>query len=197
MGYDPIAIPSNLPTSPIPAVEERVKNLQRIREEAIACHNIAMQRMKERGSNSRFKPWKPGDKVWLSGAHLLIPFPSKKLAPKRFGPFTIKSVLSPITYVLNLPKTWKIHSTFHASELSSYQETEVHGPNFHEPPPDVIDNEEEFEIESILSHKKTQGYYQYLISWLGYPSSENTWLPEKALINAKEILKCYKTSHQL
>jgi hypothetical protein len=42
---------------------------------------------------------------------------------------------------------------FHTSELSSYRKTDVHGLNFQEPPPDVIAEEEEYEVEAILAHK--------------------------------------------
>jgi hypothetical protein len=33
---------------------------------------------------------------------------------------------------------------------------------------------------------------QYLIKWKGYPVSENSWLPEKELTNAKELLNKFK-----
>jgi hypothetical protein len=33
---------------------------------------------------------------------------------------------------------------------------------------------------------------QYLIKWNGYPASENLWLPEKELTNAKELLDKFK-----
>jgi hypothetical protein len=43
---------------------------------------------------------------------------------------------------------------FHASELSSYHKTDIYGPNFQEPPPDII-AEEEYEVKAILVHKGT------------------------------------------
>jgi len=144
-----------------------------------------------------FKPWKAGDKVWLSANHLLMHFPSKKLVAKCHGPFTIFKVLSPITYCLELPSSWRIHLVFHVIELSPYKETEVHGPNFPEPPPDLIDREAEYEIEAIVAHKKVRGKFQYLISWKGYASLENSWLPEKEFDYAKEILQTYKKCLQL
>jgi hypothetical protein len=79
----------------------------------------------------------------------------------------------------------------------TYKETEVHGPNFTFPSPDLIDGEEEFEIEAIISHRKLWNKLQYLVSWKGYPSSDNSWLPEKDLTNAKEILKTYKNHLRL
>jgi len=36
---------------------------------------------------------------------------------------------------------------------------------------------------------------QYLIKWKGYPASENSWLPEKELTNAKELLDQFKQKH--
>ena len=192
MGYEPKGIPYAFPDSALPAAEDRVKKLAKIREEALACHSLAQQRMAERTFGRKYQPWKVGDKVWLSAAHLITHFPSKKLAPKRYGPFTVKQVLSPITFTLELPATWRVHPTFHASELSSYQETDVHGPNYTEPPPDLIDGEEHYEIEAILQHRGTGTKRRYLVSWVGYPPSERTWIPEKDLKSAAEMLKDYK-----
>ena len=85
--------------------------------------------------------------MWLEAMNLHLNYPSRKLAPKRQGLFEIAQVLSPLTYRLCLPFTWKIHDVFHASLLSSYKETEMHGPNFSKPPPDLIGTEEEYEVE--------------------------------------------------
>ena len=122
--------------------------------------------------------YKIGDLVWLEGRNLRIDRPSTKLAPKRYGPFKIGKVLSPITYQLELPPQWKIHDVFHADLLTPYQETELHGPNFTRPPPDLIDGEEEYEVEEIVQSRKygRQHKVQYLIKWKGYPASENQWV---------------------
>jgi hypothetical protein len=100
-----------------------------------------------------------------------------KLTPKRYGPFRVIKEISPVAYQLALLPTWCIHDVFHASLLSPYSETPTHGPNFSQPPPDMIDDQEEYEVEQIHSHQ----YYgckrtlQYLIKWKGYPESDNTW----------------------
>jgi hypothetical protein len=99
--------------------------------------------MAARSFGKMFEPWKVGEKVWLSAKNLISALPSKKLTPKRYSPFTVEAVLSPITFKIRLPPSWKSHPVFHASELSSYQETGVHGPNNPEPPPDIINGQEE------------------------------------------------------
>ena len=106
---------------------------------------------------TKFILWKVGDKVWLEGKNLHLHYPTKKLAPKREGPFQISQVISPLAYCLQLLPTWKIHDVFHASLLSTYQETAEHGLNFANPPPEEIDGKEEYEIAEILSHRGSPG----------------------------------------
>ena len=103
----------------------------------------------------RSKPFKLGDKVWLSTKNLKLQAQSKKFNPKKVGPFKITKVMGPVTYQLKLPEQWRIHNTFHASLLSAYCENNFHGPNYPEPPPDILNEEEEWEVEAILKHKGT------------------------------------------
>ena len=155
LGYEPRAYPS-LGKTFLPALERRLSNLEEARQEALAAHELSRRLMSNRISQ-KFSPWKTGDKVWLEATHLRINYPSRKLAPKRLGPFEILQVLSPLTYRLKLPPTWKIHDVFHTSLLSSYKETSTHGPNFPSPPPDLVNSEEEYEVEKILAHRGTSG----------------------------------------
>jgi hypothetical protein len=76
------------------------------------------------------------------------------MAPKREGPFEIEEKLGPLTYRLKLPATWRIHNIFHTVLLMPYTETEIHGPNFTRPPSDIDNDEERWEIETILNHRK-------------------------------------------
>ena len=126
-----------------------------------------------------------------------IPYPSRKLAPKREGPFKIIKVISPVVYRLKLPDQWRIHPMFHASLLTPFNETEEYGPNYINPPPDLIEGEEEFEIEAILAHRRKGNEWQYLIKWKGYGSNDNTWIPEAELENAQETLDEYKRRHKV
>jgi hypothetical protein len=108
--------------------------------------------------------------VWLEGRNLRIDQPAAKLAPRRHGPFRVAQVMSPVSYRLALPLQWKIHSVFHIDLLSPHRETEVHGRNYQRPPPELIDNEEEYKVESILDSRRTgRGRkLQYLVKWKGY-----------------------------
>ena len=95
----------------------------------------------------------PGDHVWLEAKNLALPYQTRKLAPKRHGPFLITKRVSPVAYQLQLPPTWTIHDIFHASLLTPYHETIEHGPNYNRPPPEMVDREEEFEVEAVMGHR--------------------------------------------
>ena len=58
-----------------------------------------------------FTPFKKEDKVWLDSKNLKTIY-HKKMKPKWEGPFTITEVLGPVTYKLQLQKTWRIHHVF-------------------------------------------------------------------------------------
>ena len=95
----------------------------------------------------------------------------KKMKPKQEGPFRITEVLGPLTYRLQLPTSWGIHNVFHATLLKPYRENETYGQNFPEPPPELVEGEEVYEIETILNHRKRGRGYQYYVKWQGYPIS--------------------------
>jgi hypothetical protein len=44
-GYEPRNIPYAIPETLVPAAEDHMTFLKKIHEEAITCHNLAMQRM--------------------------------------------------------------------------------------------------------------------------------------------------------
>ena len=122
--------------------------------------------------SSKFHPWKSREKVWLEGRNLKLCYPSKKLTPRREGPFEIIQVISPMAYKLQLPPTWKIHNVFHASLLSSYREILEHELNFSNPPSDLIRGEEEYEIDKS-SHT------------MEHKDGGSTWYPGKGILQQK------------
>jgi transposase InsO family protein len=195
-GTEPVAIPMAIPRTTVPAVEERLRELKQLREEALAAHELSKQRMAQR-ITPKGKPYKVGDKVWLSTQNLTIPGRPRKLAPRRTGPLIVLKVVGPVTYKLKLPRQWKIHDTFHASYLSPYKETDFHGPNHPEPPPDILNGEEHYEVEAILDHKGVGRRRLYYLKWKGYSDKDNSWEPETGLDNAKALLRRYKKRYKL
>ena len=95
-GESPIAIPLSFESTKYPTMEDKMKNLKRNREEALAAHELARTRMADR-RKSTFSPFRKGDQVWLDSRNLKTMY-HKKMKPKREGPFTITEVLGPVTY---------------------------------------------------------------------------------------------------
>ena len=133
-----------------------------------------------------------GDQVWLEGKNLKFPHQATKLNPKCYGPFRVIKEISPVVYQLQLPPSWNIHPVFHASLLSPYHKTPSHSPNFSRPPPDLINNKEEYKVEQIKAHQNfgRSKRLQYLIKWKGYPKSDNTW-ENTTDIHAPDLVKQY------
>jgi hypothetical protein len=148
-----------------------------------------LQGERKRGKRA-FKPYQVGDRVWLEGTNLKLSHPSSKLAARCYGPFRVSKVISPVVYRLELPPAWKIFNTFHATLLSPYKEMEEHDVNFTEPPPDLVEDHEEYEVEQILDTRLFGRWKkrQYLIKWKGYAEAHNSWEPEEN-VNAPELVK--------
>src|SRR5882757_6974177 len=165
----------NTPEDSVPAAQERLKQLQESRSDA---QKALQKRIKPMRLTKSFDP---GDKVWLDARNLHIRTPSRKLSPKRYGPYKVKEQVSLVTYRLKLPTSLRIHGVFHVDLLTPYHETEEYGANYLQPPPELID-------ECTNRRKK-----QYLIKWIGYPASENSWVNEKDL-HSPELLADYHRS---
>jgi len=133
----------------IPSLEQRLLAIDEARKAAQEAQRKAQESwIKERPRHSTF-PVK--SKVWLEGTNLQLPSNiTPKLSPRRYGPFEVVSQISKVAYKIKLPPTWKIHDVFHASLLTPYKETDQHGPNFLEPPPDILEGKPEWEVEQIL-----------------------------------------------
>jgi len=167
------------------------KRLEQIKEHRLAVQHTLKQAQQRLIKETKYKPFNEGDKVWLEGTHLRLPYDTMKLAPRRYGPFEVAAKISDIAYRLKLPDMWKIHNVFHASLLTPYKEMDKHRPNFLEPPPDLIDGEEEWEIEKILRHRMYWKKKQYLIQWKGYTPAHDSWIDESGL-HTPELLANYK-----
>jgi hypothetical protein len=154
---------------------DRIHEMRSRAEEAITKAQDIMRNKK--GTN--YKPYQEMDRVWLEATNLKTTHPTTKLAPKWYGPFTIKKKVSDVIFQLELPHQWKIHNVFHASLLTPYIETELHRPNYPKPPPDIVEGDPEFEVEQIMNSRQVgkRKTLQYKIHWKGYSPAHDSWEP--------------------
>ena len=102
-----------------------------------------------------------------------------------------------VTYRLKLPQEWKVHNVFHATLLKPYIETETHGENYMRPPPKLLEEQEVYEVKTIVKHQRRGRGYQYFIKWKGYPIKEAMWELEANISKDGDMLTQYKLRHQL
>ena len=187
-------------TLPSPKAEAAIKTAEEMRQ----VHDEMGQRMLHAQTQSisyvnrkrkNGPQLKKGDKVYLHTKNLRTKRPSKGLDNVKVGPFLISERNGPVTYTLELPRNAKIHPRFHVNLLEPADpETPLQTTWQHE-----VEEENEFEVEEILDHRghplqTIHDYdtrHEYLVKWLGYEHSENTWEPENNLQNCQEKLRQY------
>jgi hypothetical protein len=190
LGYDITLNPGTTSATTNELAEECTCTMMERRAQVVVVLNQAAEKLGKLEAQYTVEAW-----VWLEGKNLKLPYQLTKLVLKQYGPFKIIREVSPMAYQLKLPMTWGIHDVFHASLLLPYHETTQHGPNFSQPPLDLI-GEAEYEVEAIWNHQ----YFghscalQYLIKWQGYPKCDNTWEPSDN-IHTPDLLKAYSQRH--
>ncbi|KAJ1189836.1 hypothetical protein NDU88_006578 [Pleurodeles waltl] len=97
-----------------------------------------------------------------------------KFTPRYYGPFRILQLINPVTVRLHLPHTWKIHPVSHVSQLKPYV-PDPYSRQFPCPPPVLVDDGPEYEVQEICDSRLFHKRLQYLIHWKGYPLSECSW----------------------
>ena len=141
----------------------------------------------------RTEEYKIGDEVVLSTANLQTYCPNlpPKIKARWVGPFRIWKIVSPVAFGLDLSPGWRIHPVFHANKLKRYLRSEEFLREVEPPPPVLVGDTLEFEVEGILRHQGTGARRPYLVLWKVYPLTEATWEPESHLTNAPYILEEY------
>ena len=185
-----------VPSAKLTPLSDTVSSAQQRIMELTKARSNAQQSLQKHITHVREpRTLEPNQQVWLDARNLRIKAPSKKLAPRRYRPFKIVEKISKVDYRISLPRSWKIHNVFHIDRLIPFIETEEYGQAYSQPTPELIDGEEEYEVDEIITHRRKgrSRKQEYLVKWKGYPSSENSWMKEDDL-HAPELLAEYRCS---
>ena len=91
--------------------------------------------------------YKIGDEVWLLRRHIQTTRQSSKLDFKRLRRLKIIQKISSHAYKLDLPTSMKCHPVFHVSLLEPAASNPLAGQKQPAPPPIIVDDNVEFEVE--------------------------------------------------
>ena len=159
--------------------------------------SIAQQRQSNQyDSKHKLETFGVGEWVLLSRSGLNY-LPSKSKSPillqSFLGPFMISSAdLERDNYTLALPSTMRCHKTFHARCLkkynSPYKEFPLREKIRLEQPVIVENGSPEFEIENILDRQMINSTRMFLVSWVGFDRSSDSWEPIENLGGCQETL---------
>ena len=124
-GYQPPVLPDNELEVSVPSAHAMIQRCRRI---WIAARQVLIQQgdRVKRSADRRRRPapdYQPGQRVWLSAKDLHLKVPSKKLAPRFVGPFPITRKVGPAAVRLRLPRSLRVHPTFHASQVKPVRES--------------------------------------------------------------------------
>ena len=176
----------------VPSAKERVEQLQNYRKQ-IEEHWRGAVEAQAKYYNRDHKPqaYKVGQLVMLSTKNLKQKRPSKKMSHRFVGPFRIEDKVGAQAYKLTLPSDYRIHNTFHVSLLEPYQWRDgAQSADFMQPP-ELIDDEEQWEIEEIVDRVRKRNGVWYKVKWTGWDDAYNQWLPEDELEKAQELKRKY------
>ncbi|KAK4685054.1 putative transposase, partial [Tremellales sp. Uapishka_1] len=185
-GYHPLD-PSSLALSndSVPAVQQHLDRLhsahqaliENIKKAQITHAKFYNKRVKAIDSSDT-PTFKIGDMVFLNRKNIITARPSLKLDQRMLGPFKIiEATPSPLAFKLDLPPSMKVHPVFHVNLLEPARSGI---PNqVQDPPPRIeVNGQEEWIIERILDSSRSEDNdYIYLVKWLDFPQSDNSWEP--------------------
>jgi hypothetical protein len=129
-----------------------------------------------------------GDKVWLLRKNIKTQRPSIKLDHRKLGPFSIVERIGELAYRIKFNQPTTLHDVFHVSLLERYKENPFPQRTIAPPAPDIIDEQEEYEVQEVLSSRIRHNRLEYKVSWVGYDSSADMWLPATELNNMKDAI---------
>lgn len=116
----------------------------------------------------------------------------KKLERRQAGPYKVAQVLSPSAVRLHLPISINAHPVFHVHLLESAAMDPVAGQAVPNPPPIIVDNETEYEVEAVIDSDwadATKTEILFKVKWTGYP--DPTWEPPSSLTHCPQMLEVF------
>ncbi|XP_057714608.1 uncharacterized protein lrfn5a isoform X1 [Corythoichthys intestinalis] len=187
-GYDPPLFSAQEREVSVPSAHALVRRSRRIWEAARQALVRQGDRVKKAADRHR-RPapaYQAGQRVWLSARNLPLRATCRKLAPRFVGPYPVSKVIGPAAVRLRLPRSLRVHPTFHVSQVKPVVESSM-VPVPPPPPPLEIDGGPAYQVKRLLAVRPRGRGFQYLVDWVGYGPEERQWVPSRFILDPSLI----------
>ena len=193
-GYQPPLFPANEGEVTVPSAHAMVRRCRRIWAGARrALLRSASQMKKVVDRHRRPAPsYRPGQSVWLATKDLPLHVMSRKLAPRFVGPFQVSKVINPVSVRLRLPRSLKVHPTFHVGKVKPVRESPLVPASKPPPPPRMVDGGPVYTVKKLLGVRNRGRGKQFLVDWVGYGPEERQWVPASFIVDRSLITDFYQ-----
>ncbi|MBW0511064.1 hypothetical protein O181_050779 [Austropuccinia psidii MF-1] len=177
--------------SPAGNLSKKIQSVQKVVKEELES---AIRRCKKYAHRSRTIPpdFQPGDKVLLSSKNIKTTRPTKKHSKRWLCLFEVLKKAGSHAYHLKLPLQWNsVHPVFHVSLLEPVNKSSIPNQNQLPPPPILVEEKEEWEVDQVLDSNLKRGKLWYLVEWKGFSEDpeRTNWKPASNLTNSPELVK--------
>ena len=194
--------PRDASTSPL--ADDWIRGIESLRQAARDAIARAQESQSRAYNKRRRAPEEinVGDRV-LVNPHSLELVESKgtgrKLIQRRIGPFEVMERINPQVFRLRLPPEYKMHPVINREHLKLYHPspTELGDRSTLKDTRELRDDQEEYEVEAIVGHRKTKRKLFFRVRWKGYGPEEDSWLDDAGLRNTPGLRRAYKQLHLL